>query len=86
MRVAWFELLKLTLGLSLLGVFVVHGQPLDALLGGALVGLAISNLELRPRVGQSLRRWRRAVTAPTVRTRRPVRLVRGLLARLSSQG
>ncbi len=86
MRVSWFELLMMTLGLSLLGLFVIHGQPLDALVGGTLVGLASVNLELRSRVGQTWMRWRQAVTAPAVRTRRPVHLVGGLLARPSSEG
>ncbi len=86
MRVSWFELLMMTLGLSLLGLFVIHGQPLDALVGGALFGLASANLELRSRVGQTWMRWRQSVTEPGVRMRRPVRLVRGLLARFSSQG
>jgi hypothetical protein len=41
---------------------------------------------LRSRVGQTWMRWRQSVTEPGVRMRRPVRLVRGLLARFSSQG
>jgi hypothetical protein len=85
MRVSWFELLMMTLGLSLLGLFVIHGQPLDALVGGTLMGLALVNLELRPRVGQTWMRWRQSFTTFAIRTRRPVRLVRGLLARSSSQ-
>ncbi len=89
MRHAWFEWFLTALGLGLLGLFIAQGEPTDAIVGALLVIYGSSRLEPQTALGRALSslrefRWPRA--RPISLVRRPVRLVRQLYARLSSQG
>ena len=89
MRHAWFEWFLTALGIGLLGLFIAQGQPTDAIVGALLLVYGSSRLEPRAALGRilsSLRGFRLPRARPVSLVRRPVRLVRQLYARLSSQG
>jgi hypothetical protein len=89
MRLAWFEWFLTALGVGLLGLFVEHGQAMDALAGLLLIAYGSSRLEPQAALGRVLSSARSLASAwlrPVSLVRRPARLVRRLYARLSSQG